>query len=236
MPSPTPLPASTCPIGTPGNVIGGTVAGARNVISGNYYGVYLAGPGSGGNLVEGNYIGVTPDGTRAVGSAFAGVIIFGGATNNIIGGTAAGAGNVISGFWGYGVYISDAGTSGNLVQGNIIGADPTGTNALGNGYANVVVATRRDQQCHRRHRRGRGQCDCVFRRSRRVGVEHQHRPTTPSAAIPSSATAASASIWSTMVSRVNHIGDADPVRTICKISPSSPMPLATPPARLFAAH
>ena len=127
------------PYGTPGNIIGGTVAGARNVISGNYYGVYLASPGTAGNLVEGNYIGVSPDGTHAVGSAFTGVIIFGGATNNTIGGTAAGAGNLISGFWGYGVYISDAGTAGNLVQGNIIGADLTGTNALGNGYANVLL-------------------------------------------------------------------------------------------------
>jgi len=127
------------PGGPSGNVIGGTVAGARNIISGNYYGVYLATPATSGTLVEGNYIGVTPDGTRAVGSAFAGVIIFGGATNNTIGGTVAGAGNVISGFFGYGVYISDAGTAGNVVQGNIIGADPTGTNALGNGYANVLL-------------------------------------------------------------------------------------------------
>ena len=127
------------PYGTPGNVIGGTVAGARNVISGNYYGVYLASPASSGNVVEGNYIGISPDGAHVVGSAFAGVIIFSGATNNIIGGTAAGAGNVISGFWGYGLYISDAGTAGNVVQGNIIGADPTGTNALGNGYANILV-------------------------------------------------------------------------------------------------
>ncbi len=127
------------PYGTPGNIIGGTVAGARNVISGNYYGVYLANPATTGNLVEGNYIGVSPDGTHAVGSAFTGVIIFGGANNNTIGGMAAGAGNLISGFWGYGVYISDAGTSGNLVQGNIIGADHTGTNALGNGFANLLL-------------------------------------------------------------------------------------------------
>jgi parallel beta-helix repeat protein len=127
------------PFGTPGNVIGGTVAGARNIISGNYYGVYLASPATAGNVIEGNYLGVSPDGTQAVGSAFAGVIIFGGANSNTIGGTVTGAGNVISGFFGYGVYISDVGTSGNLVRGNIIGADLTGTNALGNGYANVLL-------------------------------------------------------------------------------------------------
>jgi hypothetical protein len=128
------------PGGPSGNIIGGTTVGARNVISGNTsYGIYFSGPGTGGNLVEGNYIGVTPDGAHKVGSTFAGVILFGGATNNIIGGASAGAGNVISGSYGYGVYISDAGTSGNLIQGNIIGADATGTNALGNGYHNVII-------------------------------------------------------------------------------------------------
>ncbi len=128
------------PGGPSGNVIGGTAVGARNVISGNSsYDVYFAGLGTGGNLVEGNYLGVTPDGTRAVGSTFAGVIIFDGATNNTIGGATVGAGNVISGSYGYGVYISDPGTAGNVVQGNIIGADYTGTNALGNGYHNVLL-------------------------------------------------------------------------------------------------
>ena len=128
------------PGGPSGNIIGGTTPGARNVISGNTsYDVYFAGPGTAGNLVEGNYIGVTPDGSHKVGSTFAGVIIFDGATNNIIGGASAGAGNVISGSYGYGVYISVAGTSGNVVQGNIIGADATGTNALGNGYDNVII-------------------------------------------------------------------------------------------------
>jgi hypothetical protein len=126
------------PDGASGNVIGGTSQYARNVISGNYYGVYIAGAG-GGNVIEGNYIGVTPDGTRAVGSAFTGVILFGGTTNNLIGGTTSGAANVLSGFWGYGVYIAGAGTAGNVVQGNVIGADATGTNALGNGYANILL-------------------------------------------------------------------------------------------------
>src|SRR5208283_3157531 len=128
------------PGGPSGNIIGGTTPGARNVISGNTsYDVYFAGPGTAGNLVEGNYIGVTPDGSHKVGSTCAGVIIFGGATNNTIGGASAGAGNVISGSYGYGVYISDAGNAGNVVQGNIIGADAAGTNSLGNGYHNVLL-------------------------------------------------------------------------------------------------
>ena len=162
------------PYGTPGNIIGGTVAAARNVISGNYYGVYLASPATTGNLVEGNYIGVTPDGTHAVGSAFTGVIIFGGANNNTIGGTAAGAGNLISGFWGYGVYISDAGTAGNLVQGNIIGADLTGTNALGNGYANLLLQLGATNNVIGGTGAGAGNVIAFSGRTRRPFVKRQH--------------------------------------------------------------
>ncbi len=129
------------PFGTPGNIIGGTVAGARNVISGNgSYGVYLAGTATSNNVVEGNYIGISPDGAHVVGSMFAGVIIFSGAQNNTIGGAVAGAGNVISGFFGYGVYIDNIGTSGNWIEGNDIGTDATGTNALANGMGLILFS------------------------------------------------------------------------------------------------
>ena len=53
--------------------------------------------------------------------------------NNTIGGPAAGDGNLISGNTGDGVEITGSGTTGNLVAGNFIGTDWTGTVAIGNG-------------------------------------------------------------------------------------------------------
>ncbi len=53
--------------------------------------------------------------------------------NNTIGGPAAGDGNLISGNAGDGVEITGSGTTGNLVAGNFIGTDVSGTVAAGNG-------------------------------------------------------------------------------------------------------
>ncbi|MEJ0089348.1 MAG: M12 family metallopeptidase [Limisphaerales bacterium] len=124
--------------GATSNLIGGTSANARNVISGNYsYGAVVGNAGTSGNLIQGNYIGSGADGLEAVPN-YSGVLFSDGATNNTLGGTTAGAANLVSGNSRYGVFISDAGTSGNWVQGNFIGTDRTGTNALGN-YDNVEL-------------------------------------------------------------------------------------------------
>ncbi len=120
--------------GASGNTVGGTAAGARNVISGNTggSGVGIQSSGTTGNTVEGNYIGTDAAGTAALANAF-GVNILGGATNNTVGGTAAGAGNVISGNTSSGVLIQSSGTSGNVVEGNLVGTNVAGTAAIANG-------------------------------------------------------------------------------------------------------
>jgi len=125
----------------PGNTIGGTAPGARNVISGNdgYGGVEIVYGGASGNLVQGNYIGTDFTGTADLGNSAYGVTVVG-APSNTIGGTAPGAGNVISGNepW-YGIRISDAGATGNLVQGNYIGTQADGTSPLGNVFGGVSI-------------------------------------------------------------------------------------------------
>jgi Bacterial Ig-like domain (group 3) len=138
------LPNKQCGIRNYGyaNTIGGTTAGARNVISGNTDitavfgdGVYIAGTN---NVVVGNFIGTDDTGTVAVPNALDGVRVDGSA--NTIGGTAPGAGNVISGNGGTGVELrGGVGVTGNVVAGNYIGTDVTGTVAIGNGYTGVAL-------------------------------------------------------------------------------------------------
>src|SRR5271166_3746692 len=121
------------------NTIGGTTPAARNVISGNGFNGIRIYSGASGNVVEGNYIGTDLTGTKALGNAYAGVTIAASASNNTIGGTAAGDCNVISGNAQAGVFIHDSATD-NLVAGNYIGTDYTGTVALKNGLAGVEIA------------------------------------------------------------------------------------------------
>src|SRR5262249_47111591 len=102
------------------NTVGGTTAATRNVISGNTWdGVQIVN-GATSNVVGGDYLGVTSSGSSVLGNGASGVAIFASATNNTIGGTVNGSGNVISASQlYYGVYISDSGTTGNLVAGDM---------------------------------------------------------------------------------------------------------------------
>ncbi len=124
------------------NTVGGTVAGSANVISGNAYnGVVIAFAGASDNLVEGNLIGTNAAGTAALPNGANGVEIQGGATNNTVGGATSAARNVISGNGSVGVLITDAGTNGNVVEGDDIGTNAAGTTAIANlGHGVVITA------------------------------------------------------------------------------------------------
>jgi hypothetical protein len=127
--------------GSQGNTIGGTILAAANVIAANGYdGIQLWGSGITGNVVEGNYIGIDGSGTKALGNGLEGVRVGNGASSNTIGGAAVGAGNIISANNDVGVWITSAGTNANVLQGNYIGTDLTGSVALGNIAGCVFVS------------------------------------------------------------------------------------------------
>jgi uncharacterized repeat protein (TIGR01451 family)/CSLREA domain-containing protein len=115
-------------VNAPGNIIGGTTAGARNIISGNNLnGVEISGSGATGNLVQGNFIGTQSNGTSLLGNALHGVLINASASNNIVGGTAGKAGNVIAFNDGDGVFV-DSGTGNALFLNSIFSNAGLGIN------------------------------------------------------------------------------------------------------------
>ncbi len=108
--------------------VGGPSASQRNVICSNG-GLGLFFQFSNSNTVQGNYIGVGKDGLTALGNATGVDIDSGGGT--VFGGSGPGEGNVISGNVHDGLLIYSS-SSNNLVQGNLIGTDYTGTQAVAN--------------------------------------------------------------------------------------------------------
>jgi hypothetical protein len=126
------------------SLVGGTTPAARNVISGNtHVGVLFGGggrpPGSGGRI-QGNYIGTNAAGTAALGN---GTGLFHNTDDFTIGGTAAGAGNLISGNIGPGIHLgnNNVGARNTDIYANLIGLDAAGTGPLGNGGHGIDVDT-----------------------------------------------------------------------------------------------
>src|SRR5262245_10438589 len=109
---------------SPGNLIGGTMAGAGNLISRNYTRDAIQSAVANGHVVHGDYISTDVTGTWIIGNTYEAVSIYGGASQNIIGSPRIGFGgpvpsNIISGN-DIGVVIGGSGTVENVVQGNYI--------------------------------------------------------------------------------------------------------------------
>ena len=108
---------------SPDNLIGGTTVAERNVI----IGVRINGDQATGNRVEGNYIDVDVTGTALLLGTSASGVALTQTSSNTVGGLDPGAGNLIAGS----IFIG-RGTA-NVVQGNLIGTDFTGTVRLTQG-------------------------------------------------------------------------------------------------------
>jgi parallel beta-helix repeat protein len=108
-----------------------------NFIGGNKQdGVHIEGGTAKNNTIRGNLIGTNADGSAAVANRH-GVVITGGASQNVIGGAfpfnpAVAQGNLISGNRRSGVLVN-GGPGKNQIFGNFIGTDAAGTGKLPNG-------------------------------------------------------------------------------------------------------
>jgi hypothetical protein len=83
-----------------------------------------------GDTVQGSYVGTDLSGSAAGLGSATGIRVESG--YNTIGGTVQGAGNVVSGN-GVGILIDLGASTNNLVEGNSVGVNATGTTALANG-------------------------------------------------------------------------------------------------------
>jgi uncharacterized repeat protein (TIGR01451 family) len=120
-------------LGASNNVIGGTSAADRNVISGNNNsGIYITGSAGAvcsGNLISANFIGTDAAGTASIGNT-AGIYLGTSVTGNTIGGTTAGTGNtIVSNTTGI---TFDGPGDGNAILGNSITGNSGMTIDLGN--------------------------------------------------------------------------------------------------------
>ncbi len=119
------------------NTVGGPTPDARNIVAPDSLGI-----GGTDNVAENNYIGTDISGEHSLwpstgigGYGAVGVNL--GGSDNTVGGTAAGTGNVISGNdTGILMYAADA--SGFVIEGNLIGLDATGQRALGNSGSDIL--------------------------------------------------------------------------------------------------
>jgi len=118
--------------------VGGAEPWMRNIISGNYQdGVYVT--ESEKNIIIGNFIGTDRTGTGSIPNGrdgkHSGIHLGSGSAYNVVGGEEEGQKNVISGNFRDGIHI--AGSTDNLVIGNYIGTDVTGTVNIGNGLCGL---------------------------------------------------------------------------------------------------
>jgi hypothetical protein len=156
-------------LASPGNLIGGKSVADHNLVSGNFaFGIEISGDKititdpkaitptnpkgmitdgvASGNMVEGNFVGTKASGSGSDLTGFLfpflsnlqGGIELTGAASDVIGGTDDGDRNIISGNVSAGVLITQVST-GNLVEGNYIGPDVTGTDVIGNTGSGVVI-------------------------------------------------------------------------------------------------
>jgi len=117
-----------------GNTVRGLVIvgfSFETAAAGGGAGIYLTGTAASANRIYDNWIGVGADGATAIANRYAGVLLDNGASNNEIGGTAAGQPNLIAGNGVANVIVQNLSTSANVSANNRIVGNRIGTNSAG---------------------------------------------------------------------------------------------------------
>src|SRR5262249_50279384 len=117
----------------------GMTIGAGNVISGNAAdGVAILRRATNMTVI-GNRIGTNAAGTAALGNGGSATVTSRGASGTPAGSSSAADRTITSGNAKAGVFIADASTTGNVVEGNFIGTNADGSAAVGNGWWGVIA-------------------------------------------------------------------------------------------------
>jgi Right handed beta helix region len=112
------------------NIIGGTTAAERNVLSGNHDDGIDLRDGASDNMVQGNWIGIDASGRNPLGNGADGIFLQD-ASRNLIGGLCAEEGNVIGANGFNGVFLFGD-SHDNVIANNFIGTNPQLDRGLGN--------------------------------------------------------------------------------------------------------
>jgi PKD repeat protein len=118
-------------LGASHNRIGGIDPRDRNIISGNHIGGINVWNRSHSNLIIGNYVGTDIAGTSALGRGGIGV---GGSNNRV-------EGNLVSGNPDQELSVGSYGGCCNVVIGNLIGTDASGSRAIANGTGGTGISS-----------------------------------------------------------------------------------------------
>jgi|GEM_PF-1509475 len=118
-------------------IIGSATAGEGNIFSGNNQdGLHF--DFADNVVIKGNIIGTDITGTINLGNGNDGLLLANQSNNNTIGGSAAGERNIISGNGANGINLPDG--DSNIIKGNYIGTDITGTLAFPNNFSGINIS------------------------------------------------------------------------------------------------
>jgi Ca2+-binding RTX toxin-like protein len=127
------LDGELAPVGTEGLTITAGNTTVEGLVINRFQGDGIDLEGATGDAITANFIGTDVTGLLDLGNAQTGIRIGATAQNNTIGGTATGAGNLVSANGRSGVFILG---SNNLIAGNFIGTDLNGVANAATSFAN----------------------------------------------------------------------------------------------------